>query len=148
MRICVKCNLSKKLELFAKDSRSKSGYRNVCKACAAEYMKQYYLKNPDKAAVNRSRQALRDAGKDRFTRHGITIGEYDKMVAKYDGNCWSCKERPATHIDHDHKCCKKAYSCGQCIRGILCSQCNTALGLLQDNVDMINKLSEYASQTS
>jgi hypothetical protein len=148
MKKCRKCGEEKELTLFAKDSRVKSGYRGTCKACHALYMKQYWIDNPDKANLNRSRQSLRDKGRDRFIRHGITIGEYDDMVARYDGNCWSCRERPAAHIDHDHKCCSKAYSCGKCIRGILCGQCNTALGLLQDRVDLIDKLAKYAGQTS
>jgi hypothetical protein len=31
-------------------------------------------------------------------------------------------------IDHNHACCDKEISCGSCIRGILCNQCNTQIG--------------------
>lgn len=31
-------------------------------------------------------------------------------------------------IDHAHDCCSSGYSCGKCIRGLLCVACNTQLG--------------------
>jgi hypothetical protein len=36
-------------------------------------------------------------------------------------------------VDHDHKCCSGIESCGNCIRGILCSNCNRGLGQFKDS---------------
>lgn len=79
----------------------------------------------------------------RFKRHGITKEIYDKLLSKYDGKCWICKDLDGTHIDHDHKCCDKAHSCGKCISGILCGNCNTAIGLLKDSVDNVKSALDY-----
>ena len=49
-----------------------------------------------------------------------------------DLRCEFCERRlhrkgQGPQIDHDHRCCPGSESCGKCIRGILCSSCNTGL---------------------
>lgn len=39
--------------------------------------------------------------------------------------CGDWSEKP--HMDHDHGCCTGNYSCGKCLRGILCGSCNQVL---------------------
>lgn len=34
-------------------------------------------------------------------------------------------------IDHDHKCCRGGYSCGRCIRGLICVACNITVGFME-----------------
>jgi hypothetical protein len=37
--------------------------------------------------------------------YGITLEEYDKLLAAGDGKCWVCRAAPGTrrlHVDHDH----------------------------------------------
>jgi hypothetical protein len=41
------------------------------------------------------------------------------------------------HVDHDHKCCAGRRSCGKCVRGLLCSRCNTVLGLLEEDPNLL-----------
>lgn len=79
----------------------------------------------------------------RFKKHHIDKDTYDKMLSKYNNKCWICKEKDASHIDHDHSCCDVYFSCGNCIRGVLCSNCNTAIGLLEDNVKIIKSALNY-----
>jgi hypothetical protein len=83
----------------------------------------------------------------RFKRHHITKEIYDNLLNKYDGKCWICKDVKAVHIDHDHSCCNNdSFSCGKCIRGVLCSNCNTAIGLLKDNVSLIKETIKYLNK--
>lgn len=79
----------------------------------------------------------------RLKRHHITKEYYDKLLNKYSGKCWICREKKAIHIDHNHKCCTGGYSCGKCIRGVLCSNCNTAIGLLNDDSALLNSAIKY-----
>lgn len=39
-------------------------------------------------------------------------------------------------IDHDHRCCPGERSCGKCIRGVLCTRCNTYLGHLEQLLEI------------
>lgn len=52
--------------------------------------------------------------------------------------------RPRLVVDHDHACCPHSrYSCGKCVRGLICSPCNTAAGMLGDDVKLARVLASY-----
>lgn len=75
-------------------------------------------------------------------RHGLTPIQYVKMLVEQDFRCASCMEIPVKfHIDHDHKCCPK-WSCGKCVRGLLCPRCNGAAGYY-DNDELMSKVAKY-----
>jgi predicted Zn-ribbon and HTH transcriptional regulator len=46
-------------------------------------------------------------------------------------------------IDHDHRCCPTIKTCGKCVRGILCSNCNTSAGLQGDSSSNLRALADY-----
>jgi len=81
-------------------------------------------------------------------KYGITLKQYNKLLEEQDHKCLICG-LPSTAIDkrtgqprqlavdHDHSTNK--------VRGLLCSNCNTALGLLNEDRDRIYKLLEYIS---
>ncbi len=65
-------------------------------------------------------------------RHGLTRLQYIRMLIAQDFSCKMCNVKfGRTHIDHDHKCCPK-WSCGKCVRGLLCAKCNVAAGFYDD----------------
>jgi len=83
----------------------------------------------------------------------ITREEYDRLLESQGGVCAICRKADPRGtrlcIDHDHACCPSEYkSCGKCIRGLLCVNCNRALGYLKDSVEsaenMIGYLRKYA----
>jgi regulator of replication initiation timing len=141
-KTCKKCGEEKALELFAKGKGYVNGRKNECKKCHSNRMTEYYKSHPEQRLKKIQANTYY---KPNWSRHKITKEQYDELVALYEGKCHSCKENDATNIDHDHNCCDKSFSCGQCVRGVLCHHCNTALGLLKDDVQKIQNLLEYIS---
>lgn len=85
-------------------------------------------------------------------RHGLSIGEAEDLLASQGGRCAICQRsillRAASRIDaacvdHDHRCCPGVSSCGNCIRGLLCGTCNTAIGLMKDDYKLLARASHY-----
>ena len=76
---------------------------------------------------------------NRATKFSLTAVQYISLPR----HCESCGSEERLAIDHDHMCCPGKSSCGNCIRGILCLHCNTALGLLRDDPAKISSLLNY-----
>jgi Recombination endonuclease VII len=60
-------------------------------------------------------------------RYGITPAEYDALLAKQNGACAICRRRPKGRLCVDH-----CHVTGM-VRGLLCKECNGALGYLKDD---------------
>lgn len=105
-------------------SWSKDGKRRACRECARANSKIQNVKV-----------------------HHITIEERDELVKHQENKCKICKSEFTADaqkcIDHDHSCCPGLYSCGKCIRGILCVDCNVALGRFKDSVNNLKNAIIY-----
>lgn len=69
----------------------------------------------------------------RMRRYGLSQPQYDAMVIAQHGGCRLCGEAVTLYVDHDHACCPGEQTCGQCIRGLLCSKCNVKLAVLEQD---------------
>lgn len=136
-KICYRCHESKDIELFVKAKQYKSGRSNMCKKCHSTYQARY---NKEHFSDKRWTEKV-------YRRHGLSEDEYSALYAKFDGKCWLCKERQATEIDHDHSCCSR-FSCGKCIRGMLCQTCNLGLGMFGDSLDGIMMAVVYLERSN
>lgn len=70
-------------------------------------------------------------------KYGITYDDYDRILAEQNYGCAICESkdpggRGRFHIDHNHSCCSTEKTCGKCIRGLLCHQCNTKLYVIEN----------------
>ena len=89
------------------------------------------------------RQGLCYAHYKQCRLYNLSVDELQALLRLNDGICPICQHRQATHIDHDHSCCRHGGSCGKCVRGVLCDPCNRALGFLRDDVDAIGRAASY-----
>jgi hypothetical protein len=73
-----------------------------------------------------------NAERVRLSHYNVTKGFLDLLLGFQQGRCAIClvadAGEKAMHIDHDHACCPGRRSCGECVRGLVCSNCN-AYGL-------------------
>lgn len=80
-------------------------------------------------------------------RYSLTVNDYDALLQSQDGKCAVCRsDNPGVrgwHIDHDHTCCNGRFSCGRCVRGLLCGQCNLGLGIFQDDPERLLRARDY-----
>ena len=72
--------------------------------------------------------------------YGLTEDDYNRIYDEQKGCCVLCGKHQSELkltlcIDHDHETGR--------IRGLLCSNCNMALGLLKDDVEIMQKAIEY-----
>ena len=87
--------------------------------------------------VQQKARALRDS-------FDLSLDEYSKMLEAQDGKCAICNH-PETHrrngklkalaVDHSHKT--------GAIRGLLCSDCNTGIGKLKDDPEVLRSAIRY-----
>ena len=160
MKVCKKCGATKPVDDFYRAAGMRDGYRSECKACNLAAKHERYLANPEVeiARVKRWQQANADrlnayrrarrsepavkqaerAGHLR-RKYGITVEQYEEMLASQGGCCAICRREPrpdiSLHLDHDHQS-------GQ-LRGILCFRCNNALGDFDDDPTLIGAALAY-----
>lgn len=139
MKTCTSCAVEKPLEAFYVKSTGRLGRAAECAECVKARNAEYKVLNRDVV-----RQRTR---RYNYSQHNMTIEQWEARLESQGGVCAGCggpnRAERNLHIDHDHACCPGTYSCGRCIRGLLCSQCNTALGLLGDDVTKVMNLAAY-----
>lgn len=79
--------------------------------------------------------------------------ELEALTEEQDGLCYICHVLPVRtrlgeevrglSIDHDHSCCPKGQSCGECLRGLICNECNRLLGMVGDSIERLEALVSY-----
>ena len=133
MRTCRVCLVEKTLNSDNFKIVKKKYYSHECRSCFNERCRGYI-----------TAWKLTPSNVRRMKRYNLSEDEYKKLIQKNNGNCWICNIEKATCIDHDHSCCPgKSYSCGKCIRGYLCINCNNAIGRLKDNVEILENAIQY-----
>lgn len=120
------------------DQISKSHQRGFCcKSCATAIGKKWKDDNRDRHLEIVKAGHLKK-------KYGITLKDFHSIMKVQGDVCAICRRSldggKASHIDHNHITNE--------IRGILCSKCNTAIGLLDEDENIIWNLLEYLKKTT
>ena len=137
-KFCPKCDRFYTRDNFYKNKAAPDGLTGYCKECDKK-------KNRERKMAKSDYYSDMNKMYKRFRRFNITKEQFEKMMEDQEWKCKICKsdlqERFA--IDHNHSCCEGRYSCGKCVRGILCTNCNLGLGNFKDNIDYLKSAIAY-----
>ena len=160
LKTCNKCGKSKPITDFYKQEGMRDGYRNNCKTCHLAAHKNWYARNRDYEIarvgrwqrvhadrvneIQRKNRARRGDEYRRLAReghlrrkYGLTQNMFEALVLAQLGHCAICgvSEGMDLHVDHDHQTKK--------VRGLLCGKCNKAIGLLNDDPELLTSARTY-----
>ncbi len=159
MKVCATCKNHLPLDFFHRHSSRKDGLQGRCKECRSIYArenpevgrnaaKKWAENNREKQREirNRRRRENRRAVKsdELYTKFRIRIDDYERMLSDQDGVCAICKQSEtqtlngavkSLAVDHCH-------ASGR-VRGLLCGHCNTALGKVKDDPEILRSMIEY-----
>ena len=119
--------------------------RKVCRLCGVEKpISEFYFRNDSGHYRSECKECLRKISI--FKGTGWTPENYEEAYIKQDGRCaiCGCKLNSSRYTrfagDHDHKTGK--------LRGLLCTNCNTALGLFKDSIERLESAKKYLIEHS
>jgi hypothetical protein len=169
-KICYICNTEKPLSDYYTHCKSRDRHLNKCKLCCSEYSKQHHIRTEERRRKNyrerseekklltiEKRKLYRKKNADKMKSwslkksYGITLHDYNEMLINQNGVCaicnkqeqsldWRTKSIRNLAVDHHHGTNK--------IRGLLCMNCNTAIGLLKEDLNLIKLLYHYLNKHS
>ncbi len=135
-RVCGACGAS----FTAPSRRGKGKGGSIPRLCA-------------ECAEKRLKASIRIKARRRLIRrHGLSEETFQEILDAQGGGCAICQRpdpgrdkvgRDSWHIDHDHRCCPGQFSCGKCVRGLLCSRCNIMVGYSLDRAGTLAAAARY-----
>lgn len=130
--------------------------KKACKDCESTSRKLLYP-GPRCTTCHRARKKMlreRNHSSRMQKLYNLSDGEYLELYNAQGGMCYTCGEwsgnrglKKKLSVDHDHACCPAPPICGKCIRGLICSRCNTLIGEVGDSsghaIARLQKYIEY-----
>lgn len=117
-KLCRTCGEVKPHSEWHRNATASDGLVTRCKACRAERGREDHLKR----------------------KYGMTEAERDELIASQGGVCCICLAALPEHVDHCHETGR--------VRGVLCFNCNSAIGKLGDDPDAVRRAAAYLEGTS
>jgi len=131
-RVCSYCKVEKKYSAFHLRKAAAHGVAYGCKECSIAYKKKIY-------------DPVRERNRLYRYLYGITLDDYDRMLTSQNNRCAICNStatgRKGTKylsVDHCHATGK--------VRGLLCNHCNTGIGSMKDDIELLDKAIAYLGE--
>lgn len=157
MKICSKCKENKTEDQFSKDNSTVDKLTRQCKICRSTSFKKWYNDNPEKIReiIERDKEYKKNYYskpeiKNKYNlkrikrEFNLDSESYLNLLKNQDNKCAICKQEEKSRrvknlsVDHDHDT--------NIVRGLLCSNCNRALGLFGDNLEILKNAINYLNK--
>lgn len=129
--ICRVCSIEKDDSRFEIIKHS-GNRRKACRECIVAKKKARESSDPEKYSENRKYAVLKH-------KYGISREEYETRLSAQNGVCAICQQEETNgrwlSVDHCHNSMQ--------VRGLLCHTCNTAIGMLKENVESLRRAINY-----
>lgn len=145
-KVCCRCKLDKILDEFGSDSSKKDGKNIQCKPCGAISTAAWRAANLDKDKERKRKYYATHPAITLRRKYNMSVDTFYSTLVSQDYKCGICRipfADSAPYVDHDHSCCPDINSCGKCVRGLLCKNCNTGLGFFKDDPFVLSMASLY-----
>lgn len=156
--ICCACKLDKPDNEFAPRDGGRRRHTK-CRTCQKIYRQEWWSKNSPKYANRYANNLEHHRAECRRRYHqsdkkkagtktwkakilrefGLTVDDYNLLLEQQNGVCAICKK-----VDSDGRRLAVDHCHGTgTVRGLLCRRCNTAIGLFEDDADLIQTAINY-----
>jgi recombination endonuclease VII len=152
VRVCRRCRLTKLLESFRIDPKGRGGFASWCKDCVHQQQVETGYKRPRpeprecawcgaifQPNVNgRIYCSQWCSSRSAHCRrlYKMTGEQFRSLLAAQRFRCAICRTKcDAWHVDHDHET--------GLVRGLLCRDCNVALGHFRDSPEALRRAAGY-----
>ena len=142
LHYCCRCQIIKPVAEFS-TMNVRGGIATHCKLCCREISDERSLRDDVKETRHNYYNARKRKYRNTILKRefGITIDDYEDMLQQQNNVCAICggvNKTKSLCVDHSHITGK--------VRGLLCNNCNVAIGMLAEDPVILNKAIEYINK--
>ena len=131
--MCKSCSEVKPFTEFYKNNATPDKLTRYCKVCCKRKERETHRKNPNKKWEHRHKELITSTG-ERLTKPMFT-----RLIEDQHNQCGICNQvmkKPC--IDHNH--------ITGSIRMLLCTNCNTMIGLAKEDTNILSRAIDYINR--
>lgn len=101
------------------------------------YQKVFHQRHPNYWTTHKRTRESPEKQSDRHYKktYGIALDDVENLKISQSNKCAICFQEAKLYVDHDHET-------GQ-LRSLLCSTCNSGIGFLKENPDILRQAAAY-----
>lgn len=138
-KVCGACKERNPFTDYYNSKTSVDGFTPRCKRCDTEARKKWQANNREKSQLSQRKRNIKH-------KYGLDYDSYLQLLGSQNHKCAICEAEentsaygkhnsPHFSVDHNHDTGK--------VRGLLCNQCNRALGMFKDSPEILEKALKY-----